>query len=294
MAHGKQRARNLRKKASKMPAKAPARPPLEEMSSSFLNTGERSPPPARPKKPTPPPGSDDGSVCSGQPRECVPPSVSSKGNGDSEFPSLPKTPTHSAKVCDPQTLHTAPSNNIQVEIPLAEAFVDSATDLDPECTPGGQRKIVYVNPDERRFRAWVHPNDVALPYPDEDEVAAGLYSLNSDTMPVEQDQRNYKIVSGLRFLSGIGPWIFGEDLGAGSGGRVRKCKHEVTGRYGAVKIIPKAVPEYCNYDRIVDGHEPLNRTSPHSFIREVAIMKLLNAHPNVVRVKDVWQDSLSL
>lgn len=39
----------------------------------------------------------------------------------------------------------------------------------------------------------------------------------------------------------VGPWRIGRTIGKGSSGRVKIAKHSTTGRYAAVKIVPKHV-----------------------------------------------------
>ena len=71
-------------------------------------------------------------------------------------------------------------------------------------------------------------------------------------------------------------------------GRVKIAKHAVTGKYAAIKIVPKglilnsrmSVSEAgARADKILLGIE-----------REIVIMKLID-HPNVLNLYDVWETS---
>lgn len=74
-------------------------------------------------------------------------------------------------------------------------------------------------------------------------------------------------------------------------GRVKIAKHAITGKYAAIKIVPKgaiissrlSVSEAgARADKVLLGIE-----------REIVIMKLID-HPNVLNLYDVWETSSEL
>lgn len=86
----------------------------------------------------------------------------------------------------------------------------------------------------------------------------------------------------------IGQWRIGRTIGKGSSGRVKIAKHSITGKYAAIKIVPKgliltsrmSVSEAgARADKVLLGIE-----------REIVIMKLID-HPNVLKLYDVWETS---
>ncbi|KAI9635899.1 serine/threonine-protein kinase [Dioszegia hungarica] len=89
----------------------------------------------------------------------------------------------------------------------------------------------------------------------------------------------------------IGQWRIGRTIGKGSSGRVKIAKHAITGKYAAIKIVPKgliissrmSVSEAgARADKVLLGIE-----------REIVIMKLID-HPNVLNLYDVWETSSEL
>ncbi|EIW67971.1 hypothetical protein TREMEDRAFT_11764, partial [Tremella mesenterica DSM 1558] len=89
----------------------------------------------------------------------------------------------------------------------------------------------------------------------------------------------------------IGQWRIGRTIGKGSSGRVKIAKHAITGKYAAIKIVPKgmiiesrmSVSEAgVKQDKVLLGIE-----------REIVIMKLID-HPNVLNLYDVWETSTEL
>jgi serine/threonine protein kinase len=106
----------------------------------------------------------------------------------------------------------------------------------------------------------------------------------------------------------IGQWRIGRTIGKGSSGkssickddlagnadpagRVKIAKHSITGKYAAIKIVPKgailtsrlSVAEAgARADKVMLGIE-----------REIVIMKLID-HPNVLNLYDVWETSSEL
>lgn len=89
----------------------------------------------------------------------------------------------------------------------------------------------------------------------------------------------------------IGPWRIGKTIGKGSSGRVKIAKHSKTGKYAAVKIVPKhmllssrmSITEAgAKADKMLLGIE-----------REIVIMKLIE-HPNVMSLYDVWETGSEL
>lgn len=86
----------------------------------------------------------------------------------------------------------------------------------------------------------------------------------------------------------IGQWRIGRTIGKGSSGRVKIAKHAVTGKYAAIKIVPKGLiltsrmsmsEAGAKADKVLLGIE-----------REIVIMKLID-HPNVLNLYDVWETS---
>lgn len=74
-------------------------------------------------------------------------------------------------------------------------------------------------------------------------------------------------------------------------GRVKIAKHAITGKYAAVKIVPKGLiissrmsmsEAGARADKVLLGIE-----------REIVIMKLID-HPNVLNLYDVWETSTEL
>ncbi|WVQ80349.1 hypothetical protein IAT38_002454 [Cryptococcus sp. DSM 104549] len=91
----------------------------------------------------------------------------------------------------------------------------------------------------------------------------------------------------------IGQWRIGRTIGKGSSGRVKIAKHAITGKYAAIKIVPKGLimnsrmsmaetPDEARQDKVLLGIE-----------REIVIMKLID-HPNVLNLYDVWETSQEL
>ncbi|OWT40678.1 serine/threonine-protein kinase [Cryptococcus neoformans] len=89
----------------------------------------------------------------------------------------------------------------------------------------------------------------------------------------------------------IGQWRIGRTIGKGSSGRVKIAKHAVTGKYAAIKIVPKGLilnsrmsmsEAGARADKVLLGIE-----------REIVIMKLID-HPNVLNLYDVWETSSEL
>ncbi|WRT63695.1 uncharacterized protein IL334_000618 [Kwoniella shivajii] len=89
----------------------------------------------------------------------------------------------------------------------------------------------------------------------------------------------------------IGQWRIGRTIGKGSSGRVKIAKHSVTGKYAAIKIVPKGLiltsrmsmsEAGARADKVLLGIE-----------REIVIMKLID-HPNVLNLYDVWETSSEL
>jgi serine/threonine-protein kinase HSL1 (negative regulator of Swe1 kinase) len=78
------------------------------------------------------------------------------------------------------------------------------------------------------------------------------------------------------------------DLANASSGRVKIAKHSITGKYAAIKIVPKGLilnsrmsmsEAGARADKVLLGIE-----------REIVIMKLID-HPNVLNLYDVWETS---
>jgi serine/threonine-protein kinase HSL1 (negative regulator of Swe1 kinase) len=104
----------------------------------------------------------------------------------------------------------------------------------------------------------------------------------------------------------VGNWRIGRTIGKGSSGmyplanvngitdiqgRVKIAKHAITGKYAAIKIVPKqALVESrmsmseagARQDKVLLGIE-----------REIVIMKLID-HPNVLNLYDVWETKTEL
>lgn len=95
----------------------------------------------------------------------------------------------------------------------------------------------------------------------------------------------------------IGPWMLGVDLGRGATGRVRKARHQVTGKDAAIKIISRKQAlgwrsqSTLQMDAIAidrkndDGRDVL----PCGLDREIIVMKLMD-HANIIKLYDVWEN----
>lgn len=83
----------------------------------------------------------------------------------------------------------------------------------------------------------------------------------------------------------IGPWKLGKTLGRGATGRVHLGIHTQTGQKAAVKVVLKS--------ELHDDTETPAGQLAYGIEREIIIMKLL-AHPNVLRLYDVWETSKAL
>ena len=107
--------------------------------------------------------------------------------------------------------------------------------------------------------------------------------------------------NGKRRKTFIGPWRLGKDVGKGACGKVRLVKHYATGDLAAAKIVAKKVAELSRAESLVElvesskqmPKEDTYRVIPFGIQRELAIMKLLN-HPNIVKLKDVWENRSEL
>jgi len=87
-----------------------------------------------------------------------------------------------------------------------------------------------------------------------------------------------------------GTWRYNNRLTLCSG-RVKIAKHAITGKYAAIKIVPKGLilssrmsvsAAGARADKVLLGIE-----------REIVIMKLID-HPNVLNLYDVWETSSEL
>ncbi|GAA5968961.1 hypothetical protein JCM11641_000793 [Rhodosporidiobolus odoratus] len=99
--------------------------------------------------------------------------------------------------------------------------------------------------------------------------------------------RNARVKQEREEPSMVGPWRMGRTVGEGASGRVKLAKHNATGQYAAVKIVPKPrrttqEREAAKADKMLLGIE-----------REIVIMKLIE-HPNVLRLMDVWETGSEL
>jgi len=93
-------------------------------------------------------------------------------------------------------------------------------------------------------------------------------------------------------LAKIGPWRLGKTLGKGSSGRVKLAKHTKTGKYAAVKIVPKRalIASASRASMNVDGKDAQQKLEKMliGIEREIVIMKLIE-HPNIMSLYDVWE-----
>ena len=95
----------------------------------------------------------------------------------------------------------------------------------------------------------------------------------------------------------IGPWQLGRTLGKGASGRVRLCRHAVTGQLAAVKIINKRATSLSRTDSVLRMDQILATRPfgenfdhmPFNIERETAMLKLID-HPSIVRCFDVWEN----
>jgi serine/threonine-protein kinase HSL1 (negative regulator of Swe1 kinase) len=87
----------------------------------------------------------------------------------------------------------------------------------------------------------------------------------------------------------VGPWMLGKMLGKGTSGQVRLGKHERSGEYVAIKVLPKILlPGRAEYHENGDRIRQIGGSFSHGLEREVAVMKLMS-HPNVIQLKEVWE-----
>ncbi|KDQ61443.1 hypothetical protein JAAARDRAFT_107436, partial [Jaapia argillacea MUCL 33604] len=90
----------------------------------------------------------------------------------------------------------------------------------------------------------------------------------------------------------IGEWKIGRTIGSGSCGRVRIARHQGTGQYAAVKIIPN---DQGSTAPSGSGRSPSDQAewAQRRIETEIVVMKLMN-HPNIMRLFDVWETSTQL
>lgn len=96
----------------------------------------------------------------------------------------------------------------------------------------------------------------------------------------------------------IGPWQLGKDLGKGSTGMVRLCRHRVTHELAAVKIVSKnssrnvqagSIYALDRWDKTLPEKMDGEMRIPMAIEREVAILKLTQ-HPNIMKLYDIWEN----
>ncbi|KAI5451312.1 serine/threonine-protein kinase gin4 [Naganishia albida] len=127
-------------------------------------------------------------------------------------------------------------------------------------------------------------------------ASTGRRHGHNDSSSSKTQQRSDKASKRLSSTSGatredakmIGQWRIGRTIGKGSSGRVKIAKHSITGKYAAIKIVPKGLilnsrmsmsEAGARADKVLLGIE-----------REIVIMKLID-HPNVLNLYDVWETS---
>lgn len=123
-----------------------------------------------------------------------------------------------------------------------------------------------------------------------------VQSVTNATKRLSQISTNTNNSNKLKTQNRIGPWKLGRTLGRGSTGRVRLAKNVETGKFAAVKIVPKSNfrklenPKYKrNSMNSISGHRRL----PYGIEREIVIMKLIS-HPNIMGLYDVWENKNDL
>lgn len=96
----------------------------------------------------------------------------------------------------------------------------------------------------------------------------------------------------------IGPWQLGKDLGKGSTGMVRLCRHRVSNELAAVKIVSKnssriiqagSIYALDRWDKTLPEQMNGEMRIPMAIEREVAILKLTQ-HPNIMKLYDIWEN----
>lgn len=119
----------------------------------------------------------------------------------------------------------------------------------------------------------------------EDTSSSKPAAVAADTHRLEDSLETRRLPplsnSSKKTKSHIGPWKLGRTLGRGSSGRVRLAKHITTGKFAAVKIVPKSA---CNLD-----NNSVPEKAPYGIEREIIVMKLIQ-HPNVMALYDVWEN----
>lgn len=75
-------------------------------------------------------------------------------------------------------------------------------------------------------------------------------------------------------------------------GRVKIAKHNKTGQFAAIKIIPKHVLLMASRNSIADAAGKQDKAIL-GIEREIVIMKLID-HPNIMSLFDVWETSKEL
>ncbi|KAK6533253.1 hypothetical protein TWF694_002207 [Orbilia ellipsospora] len=83
----------------------------------------------------------------------------------------------------------------------------------------------------------------------------------------------------------VGPWRLGRNLGEGAFGRVFLGKHQMTGKFAAIKTIKKE-----HYRETTTSIQEAGWNIQHAIEREIIIMKLL-AHPNATRLYEIWDNT---
>ncbi|WWC69471.1 uncharacterized protein I206_103412 [Kwoniella pini CBS 10737] len=90
----------------------------------------------------------------------------------------------------------------------------------------------------------------------------------------------------------IGPWRIGRTIGKGASGRVKIAKHQKTGQYAAIKIVPKHALLMTSRMSMADAGAKHDK-AVLGIEREIVIMKLID-HPNVMSLYDVWETAKEL
>lgn len=131
-----------------------------------------------------------------------------------------------------------------------------------------------------------------------EEAAAAAAELEGGPVNGQDTDGAFNSRSSQGHKTHIGPWQLGKDLGKGSTGMVRLCRHRITNELAAVKIVSK------NSSRIVQAGsiygldhwdknlpEKMNGEMriPMAIEREVAILKLTQ-HPNIMKLYDIWEN----
>lgn len=154
--------------------------------------------------------------------------------------------------------------------------------------------IIFVSSDESRFKLNINGQGA-----DRDFGPEKYYPGNVEVdIPARQAAlvRDYTIRPGIRVLNGVGPYRLADLFGQGCSGSVYQARHAFTGEVVAVKLIKKDSLWYNesyfstngNPGGWVEKAKRTNKKIPWFLYREICMLKLVHCHPNIIKLKDVW------